>query len=660
MNVAQSLLRLPESIRALIETDPVVRERLEDGQYLEDILRCREWAEAWLRSYLDTDQRAVLNNLVERFASKPFEPVNLIKSLGRSSAFAGSEVRVALAKLRRSGIIFAVRKAWGDQLLYLPEDTVTLWQPLLLPLGGEPLAPDEAADVTVTSSALPLPLSMELLSAWQTLRRQPLTWTGKGSLHRPTVAKFTGELRFPADAIRCLNLTYPHADQLAPQAAIALDIGLHLKALMRSDNEIKVAPSGMENWLALSPAEADARLYDILLTRYGKADAGLQLIASAVRALEPGVWFRESRLVIDDGNRNGERFGLEWLGLMEAFGWLERGDCAGEAVYRKRLDNEPKLSQSGEAGAIDAFEELFVQPDGELFVPPDAKLKLRWMLADIADPVTSDAICIYRLSRNACARAYNAGYVLRSVTELLEQASRAPLPEPVADSLADWFAPLGKIKFAEAMLLRTEDATVADAIMRDPDIADMLLEKIGDRDFIVLSESYSVLSAKLRQIGYPPPDRIQVISSPASDKNENHPEETKSDSGWVYAPDAVGVYEADPVWPDAESLFPGLSEIPAAWIMKPRAYHATTRKKMIQRAIEWEALVRLEVDGSARTFVPNGLREDGDRWTVSGRWQSDDCEIGTRLDKSEQAFVNAEQFTDMMIVLPSLDALETD
>ncbi|MCD9026550.1 helicase-associated domain-containing protein [Cohnella silvisoli] len=648
MNLKMAVDRLSDSIKQLVLSEPTIEYRYVQGEKLEHILSCPQWAEAWIRQSADPMLLDVLKGILLQFAGQPFELEPLVKSLEEATSLTGAEIRVATVRLRRSGILHAVRKAWGDQLIYLPTDCIPMWQSLLLPVTGLPLTDEESREAAVNSTDYRLPLSLELLSAWYEIKCRPIAFTAKGTLHRPAVIRMTAAMRLMPEELSCLSLNYPQNEQLPAQAALALDLGLCSKVLHKAGNEIRISDDGLKEWLTLTPAEADIRLHELVISRYGSAQPSLHLIASAVRSLNPMTWYREESLM-NIGTRVQVEAVNDWLGLLESLGWVERGTCLGTAVFRIKIHLAANTS-----AIVQPSGALFVQPDGEIFVTPETGLMQRWVLEEISERAVADNLFVYRLTLNACIRAYNNGYTLHSVIAFLEQGYGSALPEQVTRALQDWFSPLGKVTFAEVTLLRIDNPDVAAQLMKDPDIAVKLLEQLGDRDFIIEKSSYKFLYDRMAKAGFPPTETYR--SAPGSHAAENKEDE---EQGWIYRRHVLSVYEADRTLPGKDELFPGMLKIPAAWISSPRNYHASTRKELLQRAIDWQASVRIGREGQTRTFVPKGFEEEGSNWCVLGRWR-ENPEIGERRNGSTIAAVSAEEIAEIMILLPAFEELETN
>ncbi|WP_372631442.1 helicase-associated domain-containing protein [Cohnella sp.] len=682
MNVRRSVERLPEAIKRLIASDPAVKARLEPGMELADALSDPEWAEAWLHRCRDADQLAVLRGVLNKYGANPFEPERIAADAEEELGLTGAEARVAIAKLRRSGIVFAVRKSWGDRLIYVPDDAVALWQPLLLPADNRPLEPEEAWEVAPNAADFRQPLALGLLSAWHEIARKPVARTAKGAPQQAAVARVAAAMRLEAEALKGLLPAYPYAEQVPPQAVLALDLGLVCGVLDEQDGIIGVRRSGLNEWLGLTLREADRRLHGLVMTRYCSSRPAFHLTFSAALGLSAGKWHTEGRI---GGQWQSREEADGRLALLEALGWIERGTWQGQTVIRRRM--EPMSYDEGEESPF------ILQPDGEILVPPDVGLATRWTLFDVAEMEKADELCVYRLTRRSCEEAFRLGYSLGEVLGVLERGGRAPVPEPVRAALRDWFASLGRTELVEALVLRADSKEVADVVASDADIAGMILERIGDRHFLVDAAAGKTIRAKLRQVGYPPadavrmkrggtdesrsggerPERVRLASDerPAGGDQKTRErsaggelagKDARSSSeerGWLGIGSALSAFESDRGITGTEELFPGLGDIPAAWVTRPRKYHPSTSKELIRRAIEWRTAVRLEREGDACYFAPRTMHENGASWVAEGRWRHSSDGRDSIVGPMEPARVRAEEVAELMIVLPDLEELET-
>ncbi|WP_027084207.1 helicase-associated domain-containing protein [Cohnella panacarvi] len=646
MNVRQSVARLPESIAGLIAASAAVRPQIERGEPLNRIIGSSEWADRW-QSGAEPKTVGLLATIVASFAAVPFGLEQLVNvcEAGSPAQYTGSEIRVGLASLRLHGIVFAVRKAWGDQLFYIPTDMVPSWQRRLLPVQSIRLPAGESRPLTDPDKRFRLPLSLEMLLSWQCVADQPIAFTAKRTLHRKSVAKLIAPMRIASQELETIGFAYPDAEHLPRQAALAIDLGLSAGVLVRTERDIRIDERGLSEWLALSVQQADARLHEFLLERYAAADPQMHLAASAVATLQVGVWL-ETRLfetVAPEAKADA------WLRLLECCGWVERGSAAGRPAFR--MLNEFPAREAEKPDAEPNEGTFIVQPDGEIIVPPDVGLAARWTLGRTTERVAADALFVYRLTRDACAKAIDAGYSRQTLIDFLERGSGESLPSQVADALNDWYARLGRTKFEDALLLRTDSPAIAKLLLDDPELVAHKPELVGDRDFIVDAGARKAIEARLSKLGYPPAaaKRHKPPNADAGEDGDVAAGSEHKEPGWIYRPFALGYYEADPSIPAFEDLFPGMLDIPSAWVKEPRAYHASTRESLVQRAISWQTSLLVRREGVTKLFVPRALERQGDGFRAIGHWR------GEADEPQKLVEVSACDLAELMINLPSLD-----
>ncbi len=653
MNVRDSAARLPESLRKIVAAQPSVAARLRGGMPLHEVLSSPEWAAEWVRD-ADPLHLSVLSRLLRRFGSHAFEEEKGEAEIRRGGQVTGAEWRAAAARLRSCGILYAVRKTWGERLYYIPADMIPVWQRILLPTHATPLRTDESGRVELLPGPQRLPLPLEMLGVWSSIRRSGAALTAKGAVSKPAAARLSAETRLTPEELAPLRLVYPQQDALSPGAALALDLGLCTGVLRKREKAVSVSPDGLPAWMTGSLRTVNAEFWRLVVLRYASADPRMHLAASAMASCVAETWYREQDIAAIG-------IGLDaveaWLQVLEAFGWAQRGRLQQNGCFRLSADLGGLAGGTG-LEPEEETESFFIQPDGEIMVPPHVGLADRWFLEEISERITADRLFIYRLTRKSCARACESGIQEQEVRRFLEQGSGAPLPETVSEALTDWFRFLGRTRIeADAVLLRTDGGETAGRLLEDAETADCLLERIGERDFIVDREKLKRLRKRLEHLGYAP-------LACHSDHTGSDPTDENAAAGaeqeWICASHLkLSIFRPDPSALTREELFPGQSEIPAAWLTRPGTYHASTRRELIQQAIGWRAAVQIGEEGSAAVFVPHSLSGRGEHWEVRGRWKP--AESAAAFARSEGGpepelvTLRAEEVSPLKIVLPAID-----
>lgn len=666
MNLEETLSRLPPRLRDLLALHPAYAERVAQGVPLEQALASPDEPQRWAERASPVS-RWLLRRIVRTYGCLPFEEAAL-ERLAAESPWTGAEIRVALAGLLREGIVFAVRKTWGDRLLYLPADRAALWQLALYPRRPQPLPGEEQGRVSSLTAGSRLPLSLELLRTLAGLERDGgLPLTARGAPHKARAAKLAAGLGLTADDVRAAGLAFARPEGVPEQAALVLDIALRKGWLRRLSDRWEAAREPFGGGAAgAAPQELDAELLDLVAAEYGGAEAELHFAATALRALEPGVWYAERETLPPEATPRLAAAHGRWLKLMAALGWMERGragrgragrgDAGGEPVCRWLIDPRPAPLRDGPPPEP---ERPVVQPDGEIWAPPETGMAARWTLELLAERSAADpAVFTYRLTRESCLRAFERGVGLDEAKRRLEAVAGAPLPHAVALAIDDWFGRFGRLSLGQATLLRTDDPELAERLRRDAVAGPLLRERLGDGAFVVAPGEADKLAARLRELGYPPapafrPSEPAEPSEPSEPAAPAAPESPAAPAAWpaaVISGRGLQVYEPDDRIPAREQLFPGLESVPASWHRQAGRYHVSTRRKLVEQALAWRTALQVTLEGEAepRTFIPETLEAAGTGWRVAGRFR-DGCSAGERL------VLGGETLAELKIELPEVE-----
>ncbi|SEF55031.1 helicase-associated domain-containing protein [Paenibacillus sp. UNC499MF] len=603
-----------------------------------------------LRKTLHPDEEKLLRLIVVRFGSRPFTPAELEKeTAGRASAL----VKTAITGLRRRGLVAAFRKSWGDRLFLLPQDGLRGWQAVFFDSG--------LADLQAPSMAPPyrqgegtggfrspgsggdgrlkelyeqgdkprqgLALDLFLLLNYAELHELPLTQ--RGALHKRHVQKMTALLGFDETDLAGCGLQYAHADTYPVSLAAALDFLQRLGLLYRSGDRLLLHNARLRDWLAADEATRTERLYRLWSEHRFPEEVELQHAVCLLDKLAVGTKIRLGSLAAELNRREAltgseeekARFYLQliqkWLQPLRAFGWLDwepedSGDVTVSWLYPVRGDQ--RVNEERKTANSPGF--LYVQPDFEVMVAPECPFAVRWEIARIAELVKSDRMAMYRLTKESVQRGADHGTPGEKALELLEAHSRHGVPETLRLTLAGWAEQYGRVVLGDVTLLRCADGGLAEQISRHPKIGRLLLEKIGDADFIVPAGKMNELMKLLDAAGFSPrqaADFQDGKAAPGPD-GEAEPETPK---GIVYDQDPVQYLEPDTRLPSVEEMYPGLRDIPAVWHQESRGYHPSTTFKIVRQAISWGAPVLAGVEGGRpAVWIPRKAVEQGEELSI--------------------------------------------
>jgi len=589
-----------------------------------------------------------LDVILKQVGMQSFELPQLLKHAG--TTVSGATLRVGVHELRRHGLIYAVRKAWGDQLFFIPTDLYPLLQHHRLPLELQPVDVDPL-DLIITHEA-GRGLAFELFYMLATIAKNGAPLTGKGTLHKKHIQKMLSSLQITVRDLVPLQLQYPHPDTLPSSIALVLDFGFRFGLLRKTPEAYELEHDKLFQWLSQHRTTMQQRLWQLWLTVQPFPEQWIQqcLVAMACATYEQDAWYTVSsvsawidrlRIHAKKGSSPQE---IEdqiqnWLAVLCAFGWAELGAVHdGERLFRYTLPSglgqTPYDDHELQDGARSPMNgKFYVQPDLEIIVPPDVSFLARWELECCADLIRSDQVAVYRLTKDSYMRAVDQGRSLQDMNDFLGQKSLSGLPESVRTTLEHWRQQYGRVYLSEVVLLRCEDAEMAQRIR---DMAQLLPQiiPIGAFDFIVPTDQVDELRSTLDKAGITPRRHIESSASAETktgfvrfdgmtdDMKGSGDGKVESpqllNQGYIYTGQNVQYYDLDPALPSREDLFPEIARISPMWLQQLRAYHTSTMKEIIERAIAWQTSIRLGNKTESMIILPHQVWLNGSAWHLKG------------------------------------------
>lgn len=590
-------------------------------------------------------ERAVLERIVKRQGLQSFEMHHLEKMA--DAHLSGAELKIGLLGLRRQGLIAAVRKTWGDRLYFIPADVYPwiLQSCSPMPLQAYIGEGSEGSSVILTHEAKRgLEFELFYMLAW--IAKNGLPVTAKGTIHKKSVQKLTALLEIQASDLLSLNLQFPHADLYTSPFVLVLDVAVRLRLLMKDPERMVLNYERLQEWLSQSRDQMQRSLWELWLEYDVQGEVWRQQLANGIAYAhaEKSVWYRVKDVAQWLNSFFSDRRQSLPMEVSEvitsddvvrqliplcAFGWMELGTSHnGESCFRWTAEwlgskQESAVSLQQNHGF------LYIQPDFEIIVPPEFSFLDRWELECCAEHLRTDRVAIYRLTKESFIRAVDAGRSAEHVIDFLMERSRTEMPEHVRIAIEQWKQQYGRVYFAEAVLLRCEDEQMARRVRALTPLLAMI-QPIGETDFIVPRELIGEIRSMLDKAGLTP--RRQIFGDPASEQAAflMIPMEERSDTqkklewtnitsqGIIYSGRTVQYYEIEPIIPRAEELFPDFHQVPPMWFKQLRAYHLSSCKEILERAIDWQTQVLTRLNGVQQRFTPLQVVKLGQEWTVKG------------------------------------------
>ncbi|MBU9706946.1 helicase-associated domain-containing protein [Paenibacillus sp. AK121] len=647
---------------------------------------------------LSADELLVLRRCFVRYAAQPMkeeEPMQLTQG-----ALSGVETKLALHGLRSRGWLEAVTKSWGERILYIPVDRLPALHDMLLE--QTPINRIHT-DHPITVHEAMTGLESELLHVLSRIAIQGVPLTAKGTIHKRSLQKLNELTPFRPEDLEGLGLHYAHAELYPVQTVVMVDLLLSLGLLVKETVSFRIQEAELATWIRLSAGQMRKHIFDALMERYGKAEAPMQHFRYMLCAVSQygGTdewisiqyllqWMLQVGLIpqnslsrddstnsafidivptitnlkgladetVSDFNFNGSFTEdiMGWLKALTAFGMGDWGQTtSGEICFRWNVSVTDLLRPYHDEDTHQEQGAFYVQPDFEILVPPDVAYDVRWRLECCCERVTGDRMVVYRITRESITEAIELGMEAKEIPALLDKYSRTGVPEHVRLAVEQWAGNVGRTAFATVTLLRCGTQEDADMVARHPAL-EGLLERLGDKDFMIPVHSADKIRKALAAIGLSPRLEPKNADEPA----HHYPLLTETENldagrslfsqegraGLVYTGRTLHFYEQEHTLPDPSGYFPERSTVPSSWTKEWRSYHTSTSRQLMEQAIRWQAAVGLRISGKEVKWIPESV-VSGDPWSVTGWYAS-----GMDEETPSRATLQPSDWSDMRLLVP--------
>ncbi|MBP1156113.1 MULTISPECIES: helicase-associated domain-containing protein [unclassified Paenibacillus] len=671
MNYSEICARMPRELRSRLQAETVYAPWLGQGDSLEDL-----WIDPVVMetvyNRMRSDERIVLESIVRGIGCEPFDDAKLEKSAG--GLISGAEIKAGLAGLLRKGLIFSFRKTWGEPVYLLPENGFGLWQKILFPDAN--VSPPDSVVLTgiepfeVVKADIRRGLFQTLVFAAQ----QGLKLTQNGILHKKQLQKWGELIPLNETLLQGTPIKYAYADTYPLKTAVMLDILLRLQLVAPDGETLKIQSRALKSWLDRSVSEQHHLLYGIWKRLTLPTEAWLQHAVSVLERTDSEewvplngllTWLEKERLLpnSDDEEKSEQRISRlqkEWLDPLAALGWLEKGmQLSGNTFYRWRVN--PLHPDKALQESLEEDGRIMVQPDFDILVPPDVPEAVCWELCCMSDPAAFDQVSIYKLSKTSVRRALENGRTAEEMVNFLEAHALYGVPDHIRLAISEWAKPFGKTSFASTLLLRCDDEETAATIAKLPHTAKYIREAIGVKDFIVAESDLQPLAAALEKAGYMPELPHVLTGKNGAGHGKAYPKLTEvkpqedmavslMEKGLIYSRNSAHLYQLESRLPEVADLYPDLKDIPPMWLRDYRTYHASTRKEMVEKAIEMKTLLQIRLNGTDYRIAPRKVQDTRGTWCMMGIGNP-----GERQPPALEVQWLANEWDEMKLILPGIN-----
>ncbi|WP_162463170.1 helicase-associated domain-containing protein [Paenibacillus psychroresistens] len=435
MKISLITEQIPQQLLELIIKNEPISSLLQDGVLLSEIM-LSEKTYTSLYQAMKLWEKQTIKLIVCHFAARPFE-LSSLQEIAYGTGISGAEVTVGLAGLRKKGIIYAMRKHWGESSYALPTDMLPIWHNIVMestPRWEE----TEDQDVLSVMEAPSLVL-VNLMLFLKYIELNEVVLTKRREIPKRHINKIVQQLQW-SDEFPCIWKPKPEYMVLYPlQMSLVIELADRLNLIYWGLSELGLSRSNLQQWLQLSKHEMTNRIYAIFQEVFVPNSAADEHFLAKLTALsfqkwylheDFSSWLQEYDIIMMFNN---------WMDVLEAFSWIEQGlDQQGRAIFRWMLNQENSFDEIVPQGRF------YVQADYEILVPPDVSFAVRWELSYWADHIRTDQVGIYRLSEQSLQRALSNDRTLEQCLIFLKEHCFYDIPDSIQSALKQWARTVGQ------------------------------------------------------------------------------------------------------------------------------------------------------------------------------------------------------------------------
>ena len=523
---------------------------------------------------------------------------------------------LGLTRLRRIGFILTVRKLWSEVGYIMPQEIREILLSRLFSASRK-----EKTLVSVEPQALSYytasgrGIHLDLFGLLMFVRDHETPLTQKKTIHRRVLQKLEHQFSLRGEHVTGWfhTLFSPWIkESYQPETAVILDLALRLGLLRIDQNRLWLVPDRVADWMELPPALRWSREWQIIMDTYLPAEPWLEAFAITMEQE-----FGEQWVAIDEVLMQLRAMGYDlpeetikvlkeqWLHPLLGFGWIQLGERENQCYWRWNAFLRRE--------AADGW---YIQPTGDMIVPPLVSLKKLWELGKLAELSFDGEWIRATLDARRVQQYVSQGAAWQQAAAFLQEGSAYPLPDEVEELLRRWSEKAKQIYLERLVRIRVAEPQLLDEMVQVPMLAPYLSERISPTDVILSIEAEKELADVLRRCGY---DLI-LSERHLQKKTPAAPEinEMAEDAGLFADQRQLAGYRVENTFPETEESLGPLRSLPQMWTRHYQAYHPQTLRDLCKRAVELGLEIRIEQkDGEEWQGIPQRIEVEMGYWMLT-------------------------------------------
>lgn len=518
--------------------------------------------------------------------------------------------RLGLTGLRQKGLVYTLRRQWGEVAYVLPSEIGTSVYASIMAEKGyenyvEQSVVDNADEIIKQSVLEPSPVLTDLyfmLDSWRQHKALTLPLTRKGSVHKRYIRQWEELIVNRNQAFDWLKISFQHRDTYTKQVAIYLDFITRQQLIEWYEDSIRLNIQKVTEWMQQSRNEMmkqflmywfkNMHASSLWVSRYIQDMSIVLEEESGKIGTEPSgsgngsfkwhyslafveVWEDEYSLPpVDDIYRQLEG---EVFQPLVALGCIEVAETTvGEKVWRFRTFEEQNVQG-------------WLQPNHELFVPEIVPFKDVWRLTQCFQLKQWEQMLVFQLDVQRVQTFIEEGHSMNEWVQYVQTVSAVPLPESFIEQMKKHQSDQQRIFASDVTLLELQDVELANAMQQWHELKQLNVQRLTSQLIAVPLAQKEVLLKAIQKKGF----SIQEQQSVSNDNQQPSHKEVKQ-TVISYRQDKLANAKVENVYPELSDAIPAWEKVPSMWKKQFISYHEQTKRDIVKQAIENELLLKVE------------------------------------------------------------------
>jgi hypothetical protein len=495
-----------------------------------------------------------------------------------------------LTGLRRRGLVYTLRRLWGEVAYCIPYDVQKALRRWLLAHAF----PEEAKEPIFPAIGMAqagTQVSQVLFRLLLFHRYQPITLTKKGIMTMKVRRQWQDMIPYSESLFAALP-SIASSDDMAREVFF-LELLLHMKVLRKQETDAGmqyvVDEQQVAEWFHGREIDVQRRLYEAVKEKISQLHPLYPVMMSWLEArygqrstLDIVQQKEQKWLSIIEAERKAlwQMFWEHVCPLFTAFGFARYEETTGEFQW-----NPGVLIQPSRQEQVSLLGTGYVQPTFEILLLPNAPYEVRWELGKYAVLEEQQEVWTFALTRESVQMAARQAQVrAEDLLHLLKQI-QPEIPENVREQLMQWMRKQPCLQLERVTVLRCPDVDTANWLAADPELSLFWKERLNERDFIVEETKQEEVARVLTQ------KSMQIQTGTKESKKVREQSEPDASASVL----TENGYKVESVFPELEDALPELRNVPAIWYKNFQRYHHSTLRNLLSTACSLGISLSVEI-----------------------------------------------------------------